>query len=35
MGEDYRSIATLLEKSPKSIDNALQRIKQKISTILE
>jgi RNA polymerase sporulation-specific sigma factor len=34
-GEDYRSIATLLEKSPKSIDNALQRIKQKISTILE
>lgn len=35
MGEDYRSIATLLEKSPKSIDNALQRIKQKISTIVE
>lgn len=35
MGEDYRSIATLLDKSPKSIDNALQRIKQKISTILE
>jgi len=35
MGEDYRSIASLLEKSPKSIDNALQRIKQKISTILE
>lgn len=35
MGEDYRSIAKLLDKSPKSIDNALQRIKQKISTILE
>lgn len=35
MGEDYRSIATLLDKSPKSIDNALQRIKQKISSILE
>ena len=35
MGEDYRSIAILLEKSPKSIDNALQRIKQKISAILE
>ena len=35
MGEDYRSIATLLDKSPKSIDNALQRIKQKISLILE
>jgi RNA polymerase sporulation-specific sigma factor len=35
MGEDYRSIAVLLDKSPKSIDNALQRIKQKISVILE
>lgn len=35
MGEDYRSIAILLDKSPKSIDNALQRIKQKISVILE
>ena len=35
MGEDYRSIAKLLDKSPKSIDNALQRIKQKMSTILE
>lgn len=35
MGEDYRSIAVLLDKSPKSIDNALQRIKQKISLILE
>lgn len=35
MGEDYRSIAGLLDKSPKSIDNALQRIKQKISSILE
>ena len=35
MGEDYRSIATLLEKSPKSIDNALQRIRQKMRTILE
>ena len=35
MGEDYRSIATLLDKSPKSIDNALQRIKQKISLKLE
>ena len=34
-GEDYHSIAKLLDKSPKSIDNALQRIKQKISTILE
>lgn len=35
MGEDYRSIAKLLNKSPKSIDNALQRIKQKMSSILE
>ena len=34
-GEDYHSIAKLLDKSPKSIDNALQRIKQKISMILE
>lgn len=35
MGEDYRTIAKLLDKSPKSIDNALQRIKQKMSRILE
>lgn len=35
LGEDYRSIAQLLDKSPKSIDNALQRIKQKMSVILE
>lgn len=34
-GEDYRSIAELLEKSPKSIDNALQRIRQKMRAILE
>lgn len=35
MGEDYQTIAKLLDKSPKSIDNALQRIKQKMSSILE
>lgn len=35
MGEGYQSIAKLLGKSPKSIDNALQRIKQKMSGILE
>lgn len=35
LGEDYRSIAQLLNKNPKSIDNALQRIKQKMSVILE
>ena len=35
MGEGYQSIAKLLGKSPKSIDNALQRIKQKMSGVLE
>jgi RNA polymerase sporulation-specific sigma factor len=34
IGEDYRSIAKLLDKTPKSIDNALQRIKQKTFDIL-
>ena len=34
MGEDYRTIAKLLDRSPKSIDNALQRIKQKVFDIL-
>ena len=34
-GEDYRSIAKLLDKSPKSIDNALQRIKNKIFDLLQ
>lgn len=32
-GEDYISIAKTLEKSPKSIDNALQRIRQKVDKI--
>lgn len=32
-GEDYMHISDLLKKSPKSIDNALQRIKKKILTI--
>ena len=35
IGEDYRSIARLLDKSPKSIDNALQRIKTKIVQLIE
>ena len=35
MGEGYQSIAKLLGKGPKSIDNALQRIKQKMSGILK
>ena len=34
MGTDYRSIAELLGKSPKSVDNALQRIKTKAQKIL-
>lgn len=29
MGTDYRTIARLLDKSPKTVDNALQRIKAK------
>lgn len=34
-GMDYRAIANMLGKSPKSIDNALQRIKKKVSNCLE
>lgn len=34
MGTDYRTIAELLGKSPKSIDNALQRIKGKAEKML-
>lgn len=34
MGTDYRKIAELLEKSPKSIDNALQRIRGKAEKML-
>lgn len=34
MGENYQNIAKLLDKSPKSIDNALQRIKGKMSHLL-
>ena len=34
-GEDYQSIAKLLDKSPKSIDNALQRIKNKVFDLLQ
>ena len=35
MGTDYRTIAELLDKSPKSIDNALQRIKGKAEKMLQ
>lgn len=34
-GTDYKTIARLLDKSPKTIDNALQRIKNKTEKILE
>ena len=30
----YKEIATLLDKSPKAIDNAIQRIKNKVKKIL-
>lgn len=35
LGTDYRRIAGLLDKSPKTIDNALQRIKNKAEKIVE
>lgn len=35
MGENYQNIAKLLDKSPKSIDNALQRIKNKVAALIE
>ncbi|CUX48659.1 sigma-70 family RNA polymerase sigma factor [Clostridium sp. C105KSO13] len=34
MGADYRTIAELLDKSPKTIDNALQRIRNKAERLL-
>lgn len=33
LGTDYKTIAQLLEKSPKTVDNALQRIKAKAEKI--
>lgn len=35
LGTDYKTIATLLDKSPKTIDNALQRIKAKAERIVQ
>lgn len=35
MGTDYKTIAELLGKSPKTIDNALQRIRNKAERILQ
>lgn len=34
LGTDYRTIAELLDKSPKTVDNAIQRIKAKTEKIL-
>lgn len=34
MGTDYRKIAEILEKSPKSIDNAIQRIRNKAEKMI-
>ena len=34
-GHDYQEIAEILQRPPKSIDNALQRIKKKILAYLE
>ena len=33
-GQDYRQIASVLGKKPKSIDNALQRIRIKVRSVL-
>lgn len=35
LGTDYRTIASLIDKSPKTVDNALQRIKNKTEKIVE
>lgn len=35
LGMDYQTIARLIDKSPKSIDNALQRIKTKMNMIVK
>lgn len=34
-GIDYKTIATSLDKTPKAIDNALQRIRAKVSKVIE
>lgn len=34
LGTDYRTIAGLLDKSPKTVDNAIQRIKMKAQKII-
>jgi RNA polymerase sporulation-specific sigma factor len=34
MGTNYKTIASLIDKSPKTVDNALQRIKAKAEKII-
>jgi RNA polymerase sporulation-specific sigma factor len=34
-GYDYREIASILNRSPKQIDNAIQRIRKKIGRLME
>ena len=34
-GNNYAEIAAALEKTPKSVDNALQRVKNKLLDVLE
>ncbi len=34
-GKDYKTIASELQKTPKSVDNAIQRIRQKIKSFIE
>ena len=35
LGMDYQKIARFIDKSPKAVDNALQRIKAKVQEILQ
>ena len=35
LGTEYKKIAGLLDKSPKTIDNALQRIRNKATRLLK
>lgn len=34
LGTDYKTIAKLIDKSPKTVDNALQRIKTKVGNLI-
>lgn len=34
LGTDYKTIASLIDRSPKTVDNALQRIKSKVEKIV-